>query len=243
MAREENAAAVTGTVLLVEDDPAYQVVIQMALFQAGHTVQLAVTLEELVVRLSAPRLPHLVILDWSLPGSGASQEALRWIRSHRDPRVQALPVLVLTAARRAAPVHRQALDAGATECLTKVTPLDRVVDHVADLIRARRASLSPADIDGRRDGCPLQLAGHHVIRVDRGAQAMLTPNQADLLRLLLERPGEVVPRGELESRLLPPGTARRVLLRRRVHDLNRRLKHVGAVARARRGMGYYLCWT
>jgi len=32
--------------------------------------------------------------------------------------------------------------------------------------------------------------GHHVIREDRGAQTTLTPNQADLLRLLLERPGE-----------------------------------------------------
>jgi len=47
----------------------------------------------------------------------------------------------------------------------------------------------------------------------------------------------------LESRLLPASTARHTLLRRRVHDLNRRLKHVGAVARARRGVGYYLCWT
>ncbi|MBU0490445.1 MAG: response regulator [Chloroflexi bacterium] len=241
MVREENAAGVSGTVLLVEGDPAYQVVIQMALFQAGHTVQLAVTLEEMVIRLSAPRLPHLVILDWSLPGGETAREALRWIRSHRDPRIQSLPVLVLTAVRRAVSVHHQALDAGATECLTKVTPLGRVVDHVTDLIRARRASPSPLTIGS--GGCPLQLAGHHVIRVDRGTQAMLTPNQADLLRLLLERPGEVVPRGELESRLLPVSTARHTLLRRRVHDLNQRLKHVGAVARARRGVGYYLDWV
>lgn len=233
------------TVLLVEDDPTYQVVLQTALRRAGYTVQLAATVPEMRAHLSAAAashaLPHLVILDWLLPGGETGPEALRWLRSQRHPRIQTLPVLVLTAARRPARIRRQALDAGATECLPKVTALHRIAHTVATLIQAADASIMRPPAPDR--GCPLVLAGHQAIRADRGTRIALTPNQAALLSILLEEPGEIVPYSTIESRLLPLHTARRALLRRRVYRLNQRLKRLGVRVRSsRRDAGYRFSW-
>ncbi|MBU1878312.1 MAG: response regulator, partial [Chloroflexi bacterium] len=73
------AAQPAGSVLLVEDDPTYQVVVQAALSQAGYTVQVAVDGPEMMARLAtlAARPPQLVILDWLLPGPADGLLALR----------------------------------------------------------------------------------------------------------------------------------------------------------------------
>ena len=54
------------TILVVEDEPAIQSLIEVNLRRAGHVVQLASDAET-ARRLVQDALPDLVLLDWMLP--------------------------------------------------------------------------------------------------------------------------------------------------------------------------------
>ena len=81
------------TILVVEDEPAIQSLIEVNLRRAGHVVQLASDAET-ARRLVQDALPDLVLLDWMLPGMSGVDFA-RLLRS--DARTRMLPVIMLTA--------------------------------------------------------------------------------------------------------------------------------------------------
>jgi two-component system chemotaxis response regulator CheY len=218
------------TVLIVEDDPLYGVVLQTYLRSAEHQCILAGNVPEMFAILIARRqLPtDLVILDWRLPGGGGAR-ALEWLRG--DARLRTIPVLVVTAAPDADEVGRLALARGAAAFLSKKA--DTSILHMT--VERLLHPVSGAE-------CPLRLSGTQALRPGYEAVA-LTANQAELLRLLLEQPGKVVPHPELESRLLPymgDTTERAVPLRMRVQRLNVRLQPLDVRVRSRRSEGYYL---
>ena len=57
----------SATILVVEDEPAIQALIEVNLRRAGHTVLLAADAET-ARQLVRDALPDLVLLDWMLPG-------------------------------------------------------------------------------------------------------------------------------------------------------------------------------
>lgn len=118
-------------VLVVDDDDDTRQVLGVMLEAHGATVVTAASVAE-AKRLLSERLPDVLVTDLAMPledGFGL----LQYCRYHTDPRLQALPMLALTAyAGRQA--EDQVLEAGFDAYLPKpVAPADvgRVVGELA----------------------------------------------------------------------------------------------------------------
>jgi two-component system cell cycle response regulator DivK len=101
-------------ILIVEDDPTNRMLATRILSSAGMNFAEAVD-DEHALAFLATRRPDLVLMDLSLPGIDG-WEVTRRIR--RDPTLQGLPILAVSAHAMAGDRER-ALKAGCDEYLTK----------------------------------------------------------------------------------------------------------------------------
>ncbi|MCZ8218300.1 MAG: response regulator transcription factor [Acidovorax sp.] len=131
-----------------------------------------------------------VLLDLGLPGLDGT-EVLRRARARGD----LTPVLVLTA-RDGLDDRIQGLDLGADDYLLK--PFE-----VGELLARMRAVVR------RRSGVAQSVVGNGVLQLDLatrevlrgGAREALTAREFALLQALLERPGAILSREQLENRI------------------------------------------
>ena len=180
----------------------------------------------------------LVVLDVMLPGVSGFEIARRTRASGNY-----VPILMLTAKDDPADVVR-GIEEGADDYLTKPFKLDELLARSRALLRRRRWDGAEPGDEGPRD----VRIGRVTVHFDRfeidtpdGPIAM-TPREAGLLRALIEREGEVVPRGELLESVwgLRPDTRTRVVdnfvvrLRRYVEIDPTQPRHILSV----RGHGY-----
>jgi two-component system response regulator QseB len=214
-------------VLLVEDDAMIARGLTTALEQAGFAVD----------HMSDGRSAHtalgttafdLVLLDLGLPlRDGIS--VLRELRRRGD----ATPVIILTA-RDEMPSRIAGLDAGADDYIIKPFDLDEVLARMRSVLR--RAA-------GRADPCIV----HGALRLDpvtrsverNGAPVALSAHEYAVLEALLQRPGAVLSRAQLEDRLYgwnEPISSNAVEVY--VHGLRRKLG--GEIIRTVRGVGYLI---
>src|SRR5437016_8838522 len=173
-------------VLLVEDDPRIARVVERALTDIGHHVEVAHDgLEGLT---SAERGTHdLVVLDVMLP----EMDGIEVARELRRQRLRT-PILMLTA-RDAVPDRVRGLDAGADDYLTKPFALEELLARVRALGRrptdvAEGELLRVADLE-------LDPARHEVRR--SGAEVELTAKEFDLLAYLMRNAGQVLSRSQI----------------------------------------------
>jgi two-component system OmpR family response regulator len=180
-------------VLIVDDEPALNEVLSVAVTEAGWHPCPALDGHS---ALSAVRgcAPHAVVLDGMLPDLDGLQ-VLRRLR-HENPK---LPVLMLTA--RDALEHRlDGLEAGADDYVTKPFSLEEVVLRLRGLLR-RAASR-----DGRTDDS-VHVLGDLVMTGDTrevrraGAPVQLTAKEFDLLSLLLAHPRQVLGKARILDRV------------------------------------------
>src|ERR1700716_3183951 len=132
----------------------------------------------------------LLLLDLGLP----RKDGLQLLKSLRA-RHETLPVLIITA-RDAVSDRVQGLDAGADDYLIKPFDLDELAARIRALLR-RKAGRSAPSI--AHLGVVLDPAAHRVTR--DGAEIALSPREFALLQLLLERPGVILSRAQIEERL------------------------------------------
>jgi two-component system response regulator QseB len=132
----------------------------------------------------------LLLLDLGLPGS----DGLTLLKSLRA-RAEALPVLIITA-RDAVSDRVAGLDAGADDYLIKPFDLDELAARIRALLR--RKSGRPAPVM-QHLGVVLDPAAHTVKQA--GVEVALSPREFALLQLLMERPGTILSRAQIEERL------------------------------------------
>ena len=118
------AGGTPGTVLVVDDDPAFRDVLTILLRGAGYAVETAANGRRALGLLRAAAPPCLIVLDLSMPVMDGPQflDALR-----QDPALAGVPVLV-TSARRDGQEAADAL--GAVGYLEKPVDLDALLRHV-----------------------------------------------------------------------------------------------------------------
>ncbi len=121
-------------ILVVEDNPAFQRLLTLALTEAGYDVIVANDGAEGLQKARQHR-PQLMILDIMLPGMDG-YEVCRYVRS--DPQIAHLPILMLTA--KAGPRDEQeGFQAGADDYLTKPVNLSELMQRIQSLLFFARA--------------------------------------------------------------------------------------------------------
>jgi two-component system response regulator QseB len=211
--------------LLVEDDPMIGEAIRAGLKREGFAVDWVHDAESAAGVLGSEPF-ELLLLDLGLPGSNG----LKLLKSLRA-RGEALPVLIITA-RDAVSDRVAGLDAGGDDYLVKPFDLDELAARVRALLR-RKSGRSATVLEHL--GVTLDPAAHRVTR--EGNEIALSPREFALLQLLMEHPGRILSRAQLEERLYGWGEeVESNAVEVHIHGLRRKL---GAqFIRNVRGVGY-----
>jgi two-component system, OmpR family, response regulator len=175
--------------LLVEDDPMIGEAIRAGLKREGFTVDW-VHEPEAAEQVLRTEPFELLLLDLGLPG----RDGLGLLKALRG-RGTMLPVLIITA-RDAVSDRVAGLDAGADDYLIKPFDLDELAARIRALLR-RKSGRSSSLLE--HVGVVLDPAAHRVT-LD-GTEVSLSPREFALLQLLLERPGAILSRTQIEERL------------------------------------------
>jgi DNA-binding response OmpR family regulator len=174
-------------ILLIEDEAGIAEFVEKALRAQGHQVDACSDGLEGERRALTTDV-DLVILDRRLPGR-EGVEVLRGIRSAKPD----LPVIMLTAMGEVAD-KVQALDAGATDYVTKPFSVDellaRVRAHLRRPSQVEATRLSAGDIE-------VDLLSRDVVR--DGNQVRLSAKEFELLVHFMRHPNQVLSREQLLS--------------------------------------------
>jgi two-component system KDP operon response regulator KdpE len=177
------STAGAGTMLVIEDEISIRRFLRPSLEAEGFTVVEAVGGEE-GLALAATRHPDLVLLDLGLP----DLDGIKVIQRLRD--WSTVPIIVLTA-RGKEEDKIQGLDAGADDYLTKPFSVPELLARIRVALRhARRETSDEAEPVFDANGLHVDMAAR-VVRV-QGREIHLTPQEYDLLVLLVRHAGKVV---------------------------------------------------
>lgn len=214
-------------VLLVEDDRMIADGTATAMRQEGYRVD---CVEDGVAATEALRTSafDLVLLDLGLPRRDGLA-VLHELRARHDQ----TPVIVLTA-RDEVRDRVAALDAGADDYLVKPFDLDELAARARSVLRRASGRGEPAL---EHNGIRLDPVAHDV--AVNGAPVKLSAREFAVLEALLQRPGAVLSRTQLEDRLYGwDDTVESNAVEVYVHSLRRKLG-AGAI-RTLRGVGYFV---
>jgi two-component system response regulator QseB len=211
--------------LLVEDDPMIGESVRQGLRQDGFAVDW--TRDGRDAELALGTEPYaLLLLDLGLPGK-SGLDLLAGLRR----RGNGIPVLVLTA-RDTVTDRVRGLDAGADDYLVKPFDLKELSARIRALLRRRAGRSRPQTVFG---ALTLDPVTHEVTY--RGKPVVLSAREFALLQALLEKPGSVLSRAQLEERLY--GWEEEVESNAvEVHIHNLRKKLDPEILRNVRGVGY-----
>ena len=220
-------------ILLVEDDPVLQAVVQRSLTDSGHRVEAA---GDLATAAHWWRVQPFdaVLLDLNLPlhdrpgsGMGSGLTLLREARGRGDK----TPVMVLTARNRT-DERIAGLDAGADDYLGKPFELAEVEARLRALVRRSKGQAQAVLEYGE-----LQLFPASQQVTYRGEPVKLTPHEYKLLQELITQSGRVLSRDQLQQSLYgwDEGAESNAV---EVHIHHLRKKFFPELIRNIRGVGY-----
>jgi DNA-binding response OmpR family regulator len=211
--------------LLAEDDAMIGEAVRAGLRREGYTVDWIRDGLAAEAALAAGTY-DLLLLDLGLPG----KDGVRVLRELRE-RGSGLPVVVLTALD--AITYRVAgLDAGADDYLVKPFELQELAARVRAVLRRKGGRANAVIV---HDGLSLDPATHEVC-LD-GTSVPVSPREFALLHALLERPGQILSRAQLEDRLYGWGEeVESNVVEVHIHSLRRKLGT--ECIRNVRGVGY-----
>ncbi len=213
--------------LLVEDDPMIGSSLRQGLRSEGFAVDWVQDGRSAELAVEANSYA-LVLLDLGLPEKDGLAVLHHWRQCGRT-----MPVLILTA-RDAVPDRVKGLDSGADDYLVKPFDLTELLARIRALLR-------------RQTGRAQDFIENGALRLDpvthtvdyRGQPVLLSAREFALLRALLETPGAVLSREQLEDRLYGWGEeVESNAVEVHIHHLRRKLST--GIIRTVRGIGYRL---
>ena len=214
-------------VLLIEDDSMIGESVRQGLRQEGYTVDWVQdgTAAELAL---ANEKYAIALLDLGLPRK-AGLDVLKTLRQ----RGEKLPVMIITA-RDAIENRIEGLDAGADDYVVKPFDLDELAARVRALLRRQSGRADPSISVG---DLTLDPASHRVSV--GGEEVILSSREFALLHALLERPGAVLSRTQIEERLYGWGEEiESNSIEVHIHNLRKKLG--SDRIRNMRGVGYFV---
>lgn len=172
----------SGTILLVEDDPHIRKFLRISLEAHGFTVLEARQAEE-GLQLSGEEKVDLVILDLGLPDMDG-QEFIRRLREW-----SALPIIVLSV-RSDEAEKVMALDSGANDYVTKPFGISELMARIRVLLRNNDAPVGENSAMFEHGGLKVDLATRTVSVM--GKLVHLSRKEYSLLRMLVNNPDRVL---------------------------------------------------
>lgn len=211
--------------LLAEDDAMIGEAVANGLRREGFTVDWVRDGRAAETALAVEEF-DLLLLDLGLPAM-SGLEVLKALRA----RGSTLPVLILTA-RDAVTDKVQGLDAGADDYVVKPFDLTELSARIRALLRRHAGRAEPVI---EHLGVSLNPKTHQVLR--EGREVTLSAREFALLEALLDRPGAILSRQQLEQRLYGWGEeVESNTIEVHIHSLRKKL---GAeFIRNVRGVGY-----
>ncbi len=184
-------------ILVVEDEPHIADGLRFNLEAEGHEVTVSGDGEQALALLVDEQMPmDVVILDVMLPGKDGFETAAE-LRAAG----QYVPILMLTARGRADDVLR-GFEAGADDYLAKPFELTILLARVNGLLRRRRWNEQETPAPGETPSDSYTFAGRVLdfgameVRAN-GRSFRLTQMESELLRYLVQHPGQAVSRGAI----------------------------------------------
>jgi two-component system response regulator MprA len=181
----------TGTLLVVDDEPALRETLARALTDEGYAVETASDGVQ-AIELVSENEPDAIVLDVLMPRLDGIQTARR-LRA-TGCRV---PILVLTA-KDGVRDRVDGLDAGADDYVVKPFALEELLARIRALLRRSGGALDGGE-QLRFGDLSLDTGTREVRRAERGIE--LTRTEFALLELFLRNPRQVLPRSLVFERV------------------------------------------
>lgn len=229
------------TIYIVEDDENIRNLLSVALTGFGYQTEAFETAEEALVRMEE-KTPDLAVFDWMLPGMDGT-DAIKAIRSKRNPKLSQLPILLLTAKDKELD-KVEGLDGGADDYMVKPFGILELSARIRSLLRRTRKEEEGENKKQIKVGA-IQ-ADKQTREVFSGGSAVdLTKKEYDLLICLMENHSRILTREELLNKIWGydyEGESRTLdmhikTLRQKLGDRN------GACIKTIRGVGYRMLDT
>jgi two-component system, OmpR family, KDP operon response regulator KdpE len=179
---------VSGTVLVVDDEPQIVRALRINLSARGYQV---ITAHDgaAALRAVAETKPDVVVLDLGLPDMDGN-EVIAGLRGWTT-----VPIIVLSA-RSDSPDKVRALDAGADDYVTKPFGMDELLARLRAAVRRSTVSTSDdADAVVQTDDFMIDLLAKKVLRDD--TEVHLTKTEWGVLELLVRNRGRLVSQKQL----------------------------------------------
>ena len=176
-------------ILLIEDDPMIGAGLVQALANHGMSVDWVKDGEDGELAIGSGSYA-LILLDLGLPNKPGTV-LLRELRRRGNK----TPLLVITA-RESTDDRIEGLDLGADDYLVKPFEVNELLARMRAVLRRHGGHATSIITNGRVD---LDLASHEA--TCEGTVELLPSREFSLMRALLERPGTILSRSQLEERV------------------------------------------
>ena len=176
------------TILIVEDEADIQELIAYNLEKAGHSAIRAGDAEQ-ALELVRAELPHLIVIDWMLPGMSGIELA-RSLRANK--RTESIPLIIVTA-RGSEQDKLAGLEIGADDYMTKPFSPRELNARVKAVLRRRAPQVTDDSVEV--ESLRLDPVSHRVTA--NGGTLVLGPTEFRLLHFFMTHPDRVYSRTQL----------------------------------------------